>query len=106
MVERTGARDRKQPAARTGAAGVEAVALLPRPLERVGGEILGERAVAGQVDEIAVDVAEVRLDQLVEGLGPGPGPCAYALHCGIYAAAAAAVTAAPSAAHGSRHQPL
>ena len=47
----------------------------------------------------------MRLDELVEGLGPRPGACAYSLHCGIYAAAAAAVTAAPSAAHGSRHQP-
>ena len=53
-----------------------------------------------------MDVAEVGLDELVECLGPRPGPCAYALHCRIYAAAAAAVTAAPRAAHGSRHQPL
>ena len=53
-----------------------------------------------------MDVAEMRLDELVEGLGPCSRPCAYALHCGIYAAAAAAVTAAPRAAHGSRHQPV
>ena len=53
-----------------------------------------------------MNIAEVGLDELVEGLGARPGPCAYALHCRIYAAAAAAVTALPSAAHGSRHQPL
>ena len=96
----------EQPAARAGTPRVEAVALLPGPLEGVGGEILGQCAVAREVDEVAVDVAEMRLDERVEGLGPGPRACADALHCRIYAAAAAAVTAAPSAAHGSRHQPL
>ena len=72
---------------------VEAIALLPGALERVGGEVLGERAVAGQVDQIAVDVAEVGLDERVEGLGPRPRPCADSRHWRIYAAAAAAVTA-------------
>ena len=105
VVERTGARDREQPAARARAARVEAIAPLPGPLERVGREILGQRAVAGEVDEIAMNVAEMRLDELIEGLGPCSRPCAYALHCRIYAAAAAAVTAAPRSAHGSRHQP-
>jgi len=59
-----------------GAARVEPVASLPGPLEGVGGEIVGERAVAGEMDEVAVNVAEMRLDELVEGLGPRPGPCA------------------------------
>ena len=76
VIERARAGDREQPAARACAARVEAVALAPGALERVGREVLGERAVAREVDEVAVDVAEMRLDELVEGLGSRPGPCA------------------------------
>ena len=65
-----------------------------------------DHLIAGEVHEVAVDVAEMSLDECVEGLGPRPRACANSLHRRIYAAAAAAVTALPSAAHGSRHQPL
>ena len=60
-VERGRAGDLAEPGAGARASRVEAPPELQRLLERLGGEILGERRVARQVDEVAVDVVEVRL---------------------------------------------
>src|SRR5918994_3623103 len=60
-VERGRARDLAEPRAGRGAARVETRPQTKRLLERVRGQILGERAVAGQVHEIAVHVVEVLL---------------------------------------------
>src|SRR5262249_56810739 len=62
VVEGGGAGELAEPGARAAAPGVEAAPQPQRLLERLGGQILGDAAIAGQVDEVAVDVVEMALD--------------------------------------------
>src|SRR5206468_5995864 len=76
-VERRRARDPEQPGAWAAATWIETVPDTQRLLERLAGEILGENAVAREVDEVAVDVVEVRLRGGGEARsfgGPPPKP--------------------------------
>src|SRR5438477_10197272 len=70
-VDRDVVRDLAQPRARRASARVEATPRAERLLECLGGEILGGRAVAGEVDEVAVDRVELLGDDLGEA-----GSCA------------------------------
>src|SRR5436190_2531573 len=58
-VDRNAAGDLAQPSPRRGPAGIEAPPAAEGLLERLGGQILGSGAVAGQVDEIAVHGIEL-----------------------------------------------
>ena len=68
MVEGDRARDLAEPGALRAAARVVAVPEAQRALERLAREILGEEAVAGEPDEVAVDVVEVALGGLCEAV--------------------------------------
>ena len=81
MVERDGARNLAEPGALRAAARVVAVPEPQRALERLAGEVLGEEAVAGEPDEVAVDVVEVALGRLPRSRS-----------CRSYAAAAASAS--------------
>jgi hypothetical protein len=62
-------RDAAEPGAGRAAARVVAPPAAEGPLERLRGEILRRRAVAREIDEIAVDGVEVLRDDVCEGRG-------------------------------------
>src|SRR5207302_6287350 len=70
VVERGAARDHAQPGARRGTTRVEATPRAQRALERLAGEILGERRVAREDEQVAVDVVEVSLGDRGEARRP------------------------------------
>ena len=74
VVERDGARDLAEPGAGGAALRVEAVPEPQRALERLAGQVLGRRPVAGEPGEVAVDVVEVPLGGLREGHPPVTTP--------------------------------
>ena len=61
VVERRRPRDLAEPGAGRAALRVEPVPEPERPLERLAGQILGREPVAGEPDEVGVDVVEVAL---------------------------------------------
>ena len=65
-VDGSGVGDATQPGARRAAARVEAPPAAERPLERLRREILRRRAVAGEIDEVAVDGVEILGDDVGE----------------------------------------
>jgi hypothetical protein len=65
-------RDAAEPGARRTAPRIESAPAPERPLERLRGEILRRRAVAGEVDEVAVDGVEVLRHDVREGRGAYP----------------------------------
>src|SRR5579859_301576 len=66
-VDGRGMGDAAKPCARRAAAGIEAPPAPERALERLGREILRSRAVAREVDEVAVDGVEMLGDDVREG---------------------------------------
>ena len=95
-VERSRAGDLAEPGAGAAAARVEPAPVLERLLERVGGQVLGQRAVAGQVDEIGVHVVEMLLCGRGKGLPTRPVACGEASSPAhrVYAAGRRSVTGA------------
>src|SRR5581483_8620465 len=71
VVESGRACQREQPGPRRPAARVEPLQAAKRPLEGLGGEVLGDRAVPGQVEQVAEDAVEVLLaDRREVEIGP------------------------------------
>ena len=66
MVERGRARHLAEPGAGRAALRVDPVPEPQRALERLGGELLGRRAIGGEPREVAVHVVEVVLGSLGE----------------------------------------
>ena len=71
MVQRGRARDLAEPGARTAAARVEATPLPQGLLEGLGGQVLGGAAIAGQVDEVRMDVVKMPLGNGLEARNLG-----------------------------------
>src|SRR5688572_13164956 len=57
-VERSRARDSEKPSARRTSAGIEPPPLLERGLERLARQVLCDRPVLRQIEEVAIDVVE------------------------------------------------
>src|SRR5207244_4637190 len=66
-VDGGGVRDAAEPGTRRAAARIEPPPGAERLLERLGREILRSRAVAREIDEVAVDGVEVLRDDVAEG---------------------------------------
>src|SRR5439155_12308579 len=67
VVERDSPRELAEPGPRRAAPLVEAMPEAEGTLERLGGEVLGDEAVAREPGEVAVDVVEVAFGRLREG---------------------------------------
>src|SRR4051812_40619885 len=80
VVERDRARDLAEPGAGRAALGIEAVPQPQRPLECLGGEILGDEPVAGEPGQVAVHVVEVPLCRVSERHARPTPPAPVASH--------------------------